>query len=223
MPEIFLLRHGQASFDADDYDQLSSVGVKQAQWVGQHLASLDRCPDVVIRGAMRRHEQTTLSVLESCSVGRSPEVMAGLNEYNLRGLIKHFQQCFPKAWVDTGDRHRDYARNMKRALDYWISGELSSDGEESWLSFSARVLDALQQIGTHKFERALVVTSGGAIGAAVASVLDASEAATRDLIMQSRNTSISTFRLSGSRFILDSFNDTSHLATPERIPYMTFF
>ncbi|NWD90503.1 phosphoglycerate mutase family protein, partial [Pseudomonas sp. K5002] len=47
MGSIYLIRHGQASFGADDYDVLSPIGVQQAQVLGRHLAELglgfDRC------------------------------------------------------------------------------------------------------------------------------------------------------------------------------------
>lgn len=47
MGSIYLIRHGQASFGADDYDVLSPVGVRQAEVLGKHLEqlgiSLDRC------------------------------------------------------------------------------------------------------------------------------------------------------------------------------------
>ncbi|MCF8967887.1 histidine phosphatase family protein, partial [Pseudomonas carnis] len=38
MGSIYLIRHGQASFGADDYDVLSPIGVEQAQVLGRHLA-----------------------------------------------------------------------------------------------------------------------------------------------------------------------------------------
>ena len=37
---LYLIRHGQASFGADDYDVLSPVGVRQSQALGEHLAQL---------------------------------------------------------------------------------------------------------------------------------------------------------------------------------------
>ena len=47
MGSIYLIRHGQASFGADDYDVLSATGVRQAAVLGEHLAALgigfDRC------------------------------------------------------------------------------------------------------------------------------------------------------------------------------------
>ena len=38
MATIYLIRHGQASFGAEDYDKLSELGCRQAQVVGEYLA-----------------------------------------------------------------------------------------------------------------------------------------------------------------------------------------
>ena len=47
MGNLYLIRHGQASFGADDYDVLSTVGERQSVALGEHLARLglrlDRC------------------------------------------------------------------------------------------------------------------------------------------------------------------------------------
>ncbi|HCT4576619.1 TPA: histidine phosphatase family protein, partial [Pseudomonas aeruginosa] len=37
MGSIYLIRHGQASFGADDYDVLSPTGIRQAEILGDHL------------------------------------------------------------------------------------------------------------------------------------------------------------------------------------------
>ena len=38
MAELFLVRHGQASLGADNYDCLSDAGVQQSLWLGEHFA-----------------------------------------------------------------------------------------------------------------------------------------------------------------------------------------
>ena len=49
---VLLVRHGQASFGADDYDVLSETGVAQSKRLGAWLAEADLQPD---RAAARRH------------------------------------------------------------------------------------------------------------------------------------------------------------------------
>jgi broad specificity phosphatase PhoE len=37
MATLYLIRHGQASFGADDYDKLSGLGCRQASVLGDYL------------------------------------------------------------------------------------------------------------------------------------------------------------------------------------------
>ena len=56
MSSILLVRHGQASWGAADYDVLSTLGEEQAVVVGEALAGLS--PDVIVHGAMSRQRRT---------------------------------------------------------------------------------------------------------------------------------------------------------------------
>jgi phosphohistidine phosphatase SixA len=38
MAELYLVRHGQASFGAENYDELSPAGFTQSVWLGEHFA-----------------------------------------------------------------------------------------------------------------------------------------------------------------------------------------
>ena len=55
MAELFLVRHGQASFGADDYDQLSGLGEQQSFWLGQYFAERHIEFDKIIIGASIRY------------------------------------------------------------------------------------------------------------------------------------------------------------------------
>ncbi|EXF47276.1 phosphoglycerate mutase family protein [Pseudomonas sp. BAY1663] len=41
MGSIYLIRHGQASFGAENYDVLSPLGYRQSEALGDYLAQLD--------------------------------------------------------------------------------------------------------------------------------------------------------------------------------------
>ena len=58
MGTLYLVRHGQASFGADDYDQLSELGQRQSVRLGEYLASRDITFDAVYTGTLRRQVQT---------------------------------------------------------------------------------------------------------------------------------------------------------------------
>ena len=65
MGSIYLIRHGQASFGALDYDVLSPLGKRQAEILGTHLVrsgiGFDRC----ISGSGWRIRQKKLPVPQS--------------------------------------------------------------------------------------------------------------------------------------------------------------
>ena len=48
MGTLTLVRHGQASFGAADYDQLSELGLRQCQALGTYLADRRRRFDAVL-------------------------------------------------------------------------------------------------------------------------------------------------------------------------------
>src|SRR5690242_20287511 len=62
MGVIYLLRHGQASLFGRDYDVLSDTGGEQSRLVGAALSARGVRPDLVVRGSLRRHRQTTEAV-----------------------------------------------------------------------------------------------------------------------------------------------------------------
>ena len=50
MGELVLVRHGQASFGAEDYDKLSPLGHQQSKWLGEYFKAHDLQFDAVWRG-----------------------------------------------------------------------------------------------------------------------------------------------------------------------------
>lgn len=71
MSEIFLIRHAQASFDAADYDCLSSRGEAQAGKLGAWMAARGGKPGAIFTGTLRRHAQTaTLAELAASGDAR---------------------------------------------------------------------------------------------------------------------------------------------------------
>ena len=67
MGQLVLVRHGQASFGADDYDVLSETGWEQSRVLGRWLREHGVRPDTVVSGAMRRQRETLAALLEGWS------------------------------------------------------------------------------------------------------------------------------------------------------------
>ena len=58
MGQVLLVRHGQASWGADDYDALSETGWEQSRLLGRALAGRGVEPTLIVHGSMRRHRET---------------------------------------------------------------------------------------------------------------------------------------------------------------------
>ena len=218
MAEITLLRHGQASFGADNYDQLSPTGHQQARWLGAHRKNLNKSFDRIVMGTMVRHLETAQGVMDGLGATLDFETHAGLNEYDFQGLLRPLKALYPDQWLDTGHAKRDYYHNMKLALNCWMDGRIASDGNDTWDSFCNRIQDSFEFIYNGDAKRTLVVSSGGPISVILAHILQLDKQRT----LQIKNSSTSTLLYNRKDFALDSFNDVSHLLTADKQNSITF-
>lgn len=58
MGTLYLVRHGQASFGADDYDVLSPLGHQQALRLGEYFAAKGMVFDAALTGTLQRQIST---------------------------------------------------------------------------------------------------------------------------------------------------------------------
>ena len=63
MASIYLIRHGQASFGSDNYDQLSTLGQRQADVTGQFLSTIGLKVDAALAGTLSRQQETGARIL----------------------------------------------------------------------------------------------------------------------------------------------------------------
>ncbi|HEY0825877.1 MAG TPA: phosphoglycerate mutase family protein, partial [Ramlibacter sp.] len=87
MGTLYLVRHGQASFGADDYDQLSDLGRRQSLRLGEYFAQKGVRFDGLIAGTLRRHKQTMAAILEGMNHAGEHLDWDGLNEYDSAAVI----------------------------------------------------------------------------------------------------------------------------------------
>jgi broad specificity phosphatase PhoE len=66
MSEVYFVRHGQASFGSDNYDQLSEKGHLQARLLGEYFASQQMQFDHILTGDMVRHRETAEGICAGC-------------------------------------------------------------------------------------------------------------------------------------------------------------
>jgi broad specificity phosphatase PhoE len=221
MGTLYLVRHGQASFGAENYDQLSPVGHQQAVRLGQFWRERGQRFDAVITGTLQRHVQTLDGIAEG--LGAAPEALRlpGLNEYDSHALIAAIHPQ-PLGKADTPELYRQHFRILCDALAQWMAGVISPQGMPSWNDFSAGVRSALDHVRHHHAgQNVLLVSSGGPISTAVGEVLGTAPEVTIALNMRIRNSAVTEFSISPKRLMLQTFNTLPHLNEVEHAGWVT--
>jgi broad specificity phosphatase PhoE len=230
MSSLTLVRHAQASFFADHYDQLSPLGEKQAQLLGQRWASRQCVLDEVYVGPRRRHQHTAAVVAESYRhAGISfPQtvILPELDEYDLSGILQHLAPALANndegfaalaRHQRDGATEQEKARNFQRMfeplLSHWQTVAAGLDGVESWPEFRDRVDRGLKRIVDRPghARRIVAFTSGGFIGTAVQRALGAPDRTALEINWRIRNAALTEFVFGRGRISLDAFNDIAHL------------
>ena len=223
MATLFLVRHGQASFGAANYDCLSETGRQQARWLGEYFRDRGLSLRRVVAGTLVRQQDTASEILSAMGhAGSSMESHPGLNEYDGEALYRSYTGGADHRAHQNGDYH-DYWRTFRAAYHAWTQDTLA-DMPESWAEFGARIDGALTQAceGTSREDAILVVSSGGAIGRATADLLGAPAQTAIELNLQFRNTAFCEIIVGrGTRRLL-SFNSVPHLELPDRRSMQTF-
>ena len=90
MTDIYLVRHGQASFRQKDYDNLSKLGLEQSYLLGQHFNRLNIKFDKIITGTLKRQIQTSNQIIDAANIKVKPQHTNLLNEYDVKSVLKGF-------------------------------------------------------------------------------------------------------------------------------------
>ncbi len=221
MSSVLLVRHGQASFGAADYDVLSPTGHEQSRVLGAALAARGVTPDVVVVGEMRRHAETAAGVLEGAGWTADPAVDAGWNEFDHEQVLSVHDS--PTAREGESEKAA-FQRWFEEATRRWTSGEHDEAYDESFAAFTGRVDASMARLTSSLPSRgtAVVLTSGGAIAWTVASLLADDLPARTDLWLRlnpvSINTGTSTIVRGGRGTTLVAFNAHDHLS-PDLLTY----
>ena len=203
MAELLLIRHGQAAFGSDNYDQLSDLGVEQAKALGVWLKDRGFAPDRMVTGTLTRQIDT----LRHMGFEGPSTTHAGFNEYDFHDLLKvRYANGMPETVLQ--DRKTHFRALRETVLD-WQSGGLEG-AAESWTEFEDRTADAMQTATQDGAKRVLVVSSGGVIGQVTRAALHAPAPMMMELNLQVRNASIARFVFSKGRVMLQTFNWAPH-------------
>jgi broad specificity phosphatase PhoE len=211
MGVVLVVRHGQASFGAADYDVLSEIGFEQSRVVGRALASQGLDATAVVHGAMRRQRDTATSMVDGAAWSVTPELDEGWNEFDHLGVVARSSP----GDTDLADR-RAFQRVFEEATARWCGGGHDEEYTESWAAFVKRVAEALDRAIAREGVT-VVVSSGGPIAVVCASLVEP-QASVADLPRfwnrfntVSINASVTRVLAGSTGRRLLSFNEHSHL------------
>lgn len=210
MSRILLVRHGQASWGAADYDQLSELGADQSRVLGTALAAQGIAPSVLVSGAMKRHGQTADGVLAGAGWDLPVTLDDGWNEFDhLQMLANH---PAPEGVDVTTDR-RAFQAWFTAATERWTGGA-HDDYAEPFSAFCERTAAALDRVAASLEPQgtAVVLTSGGPIAWATALRLGGDAALWSRLNQVVINASVTSFVVGSRGTTLLSFNEHTHLS-----------
>jgi broad specificity phosphatase PhoE len=207
MGAIYLVRHGQASFGADDYDKLSERGFAQAKLAGAELRRRAVTFSQARTGSLSRQRDTAVTALAELGGGLVASEDPRWNEYDHVDIAaKH------AGGVAQGDDSRAYQVALDGALTSWIEAGADGPCEETWPAFLDRVRGALTDLAAKlgKGEHAVVFTSGGVIATVCGALLGAPEVGLLKLNRVTVNGGITKLVSGRGGLTLLSFNEHPH-------------
>ena len=221
MGTLYLVRHGQASFGADDYDVLSDMGYRQAVRLGEWFKYKGIGFETAFTGTLQRQISTFAGINEGMGSSLGATRWTGLNEYDSDAVISAIHpHKLEKA--TTPEMYRAHFRLLKDGLKQWMDGVVSPRGMPEYTDFVAGVTSLLDHVRTSFEGNVLVVSSGGPISTAVGHVLGTSPETTIELTLRIRNASVTEFAFTPKRHMLVTYNTLPHLDAPEHAEWITY-
>ena len=230
-----MIRHGQASFGQDNYDQLSDLGIRQAKIVARYLSEFNKHFDTVYSGELKRQVKTAEELIECYRVNKMavPEIQssASFNEYD---SLKVWESLLPGLLQETPSLSKDLEQVytdkksfqilFELVMDRWIAGAYDPPKSPKWSDFKKRVRQGLIDImKKHRSKKKLAIfTSGGPISVAIQFALGISDQKTMEISWQLMNASITRFKYNDRGIALAGFNDITHLELEQDKALLTY-
>jgi len=200
MSKITLIRHGQASFGAKNYDLLSDIGRQQASALGEYFLEHNIEFDKIIHGEMSRQTETAQIMAKACGFSDELILNPGVNEFNSDHLLSYY---LPKLAEASNQYHQiinakqawfnqqeNFELIFRELINIWQQD--ANCPFESWNSFKQRILVMLNQIKSDhdSDQRIALVTSGGLISVTMQSILGFDNQTFMDMNLTINNASV---------------------------------
>jgi broad specificity phosphatase PhoE len=228
---LVLVRHGQASFGAQNYDELSRAGHRQAELLGAHWKESGWSAEAWYSGTLSRQKGTASTALAALGAEGTPVTEhRAFDEYDHAGLITSYLPLIaaehPEFKVQRRELFSDprtFQTFFEKVVACWIGDrEGAQPLQETWSAFRERCGAGLRDIAPEGRERVVAFTSGGVIAAALAEALKLDGMRAFELNWRIYNASVHVFRLGRRGLTLLGFNNVSHLERARDPALLTF-
>lgn len=229
---IYLVRHGQASFGAENYDQLSPLGEEQARQLGRWISDCGQSIQAIATGTQKRHLQSVSACSSACpspSRGKWLEE-PGFSEFDHHEVLVRYRPEFavPGVLSDFLARcdnpRRTFQQLFSQAAARWTGGGHDGEYAESYAEFRNRATGALRRLiaSSDHLPETWVFTSGGIIAAIVQELLAIPDARIFELNWTLVNTGVTKLFHRPGQISLGYVNSQAHLERLRRPELITY-
>lgn len=231
MSRLLIIRHGQASLGAADYDVLSPLGEQQADALGRYLARMIDPPHAIYAGPRKRQRDTAAQLVagarQSGAEFPDPRELLDFDEYPAIALMKDAMPslcerdpelaALATAWMaaerGTPGHQRAFELVFQAAMQRWHAGEVEHPAVEPFREFQARVARGLDHVVQQhpRQSTVLVVTSAGPVGVVTALALGLDTWAGLKTSFIVHNASLTEFAYRPGEMQLRVFNALPHI------------
>ena len=220
MANLLIIRHGQASFGADNYDQLSALGQHQADLTGEFLSQSGVQLSAAFSGDLSRQRETGERILAQLEDAPSLVIDPRFNEVQtdeqvavMTPLLCEQDPRFAALMADMNKDSKSFQKIIETVFNYWVSPNCQVAGIQSWQEYSAGVVSAFEsaRASAESGSTSAIFTSGGTIATLVGHVLGLPADRVYEFYEPVFNCSITRLIFNTHKCSLSTFNDVSHL------------
>ena len=224
LPQLLVMRHGQAMFGNDNYDELSVLGLQQAEQTGAFFKSRAWQFDKIYLGPRHRHAQTLQGVLAGMYGSYNSQdtmwkeiahIDTALDEFadgskvlqSAKKRILAAKEIWPAS-------RREQLVLYVQELHGWANGEFVIDdcvSADDFKQGAAAWLAGLMQHHKQRGEHILAVTSAGTIAAMLCSVLQLPASQLAEFTIAMYNASLTHLLFRDDSITVRMFNSAHHL------------
>ena len=220
MANLLIIRHGQASFGAENYDQLSPLGQRQADLTGEFLRQTGTRFSSAYSGDLSRQRETGQRVLDQLEQAPELTIDPRFNEVQTDEQIEVMMPLLLERDVRFADLvaamdtdTKSFQKIIETVFNYWVIPDCEVSGIQSWKDYHGGVVSAFEgaMSSATSGTDTVIFTSGGTIATIVGHVLKLTSDRVYEFYEPVFNCSITRIIFNSRKCSLSTFNDVGHL------------